>query len=138
MNKVILMGRLTADPDVRYTQGPEQKKYARYTLAVGRRFKKEGKQEADFIPCVAFGKSADFAEKYMKKGAMFAVIGRMQVRKWEKEGETRWATEVVIEEQNFCGSKKKSESNSGNNENSEKGHDGFYPIDELEDDDLPF
>lgn len=76
MNKVILMGRLTKDPEVRYAQGSEPLAVARYTLAVNRRFKRQGEQDADFIGCVAFGKAGEFAEKYFKKGQMVGVVGR--------------------------------------------------------------
>ena len=107
MNKVVLMGRLTRSPEVRYSQGAEPLAVARYTLAVNRRMKKNGngEQEADFIPCVAFGKSGEFAEKYFRKGQMVAVTGRLQVRSWDKDGERRYTTEVIIEEQHFAESK---------------------------------
>lgn len=83
MNKVILMGRLTRNPDIAWTRSADSKQYASYTLAVNRRFKRNGEQEADFIPCIAWGAMAEFAEKYMKKGAMFSVIGRLYVRSWD-------------------------------------------------------
>ena len=105
MNKVILLGRLTKDPDVRYTQSENMLAIARYTLAVDRRFKKEGQPSADFINCVAFGKSAEFAEKYMKKGRLFGVIGRIKTRNYDKK-EKVYVTEVVVEEQYFADSKK--------------------------------
>ena len=105
MNKVILLGRLTKDPDVRYTQSENMLAIARYTLAVDRRFKKEGQPSADFINCVAFGKSAEFAEKYMTKGRLFGVIGRIQTRNYDKK-EKVYVTEVVVEEQYFADSKK--------------------------------
>lgn len=137
MNKVILMGRLTREPEVRYSNGAEPLAVARYTLAINRRMKKNGEQEADFIPCVAFGKSGEFAEKYFRKGQMVAVTGRLQVRSWDKDGEKRWTTEVVIEEQYFAESKK--DSGEGKPVAQSKPADGFYPIDEsVEDDDLPF
>ena len=133
MNKVILMGRLTRNPEVRYSQGTEPLAVARYTLAVNRRFKRKDEPEADFIPCVAFGKSGEFAEKYFRKGQLVGVIGRLQVRSWEdKEGKKHWTTEVIIEEQHFAESK-------AAKENGQAPADGFYPIDEsVEDDDLPF
>ena len=155
MNKVILMGRLVKDPEVRYSQVGEPIAVARYTLAVNRRTKKNGETEADFINCVAFGKSGEFAEKYFKKGQMVAIVGRMQVRSWDKDGERRWSTEVVVEEQYFAESKRDSEKN-GESKPAEQGRpaaaqekpakqmglaeqEGFYPIDEtIEDDDLPF
>ena len=107
MNKVILLGRLTKDPDVRYTQSENMLAIARYTLAVDRRFKKEGQPSADFINCVAFGKSAEFAEKYMTKGRLFGVIGRIQTRNYENDKKEKvYVTEIVVEEQYFADSKK--------------------------------
>lgn len=107
MNKVILLGRLTKDPDVKYTQSENMLAIARYTLAVDRRFKKEGQPSADFINCVAFGKSAEFAEKYMTKGRLFGVIGRIQTRNYENDKKEKvYVTEVVVEEQYFADSKK--------------------------------
>lgn len=141
MNKVILMGRLARNPEVRYSQSSEPLAVARYSLAVNRKFKRQGEPDADFINCVAFGKSGEFAEKYLKKGQMISVVGRLQVRSWEdREGKKRWSTDVVIEEQFFAESKKSAESNT--KEESKENNDvpdGFYPIDEnVEDDDLPF
>ena len=143
MNKVILMGRLVRDTEVRYSDGAEPLTVARYTLAVSRRFKKD---EADFIPCVAFGKAGEFAEKYFKKGQLVAIVGRMQVRSWDKDGERRWSTEVIIEEQHFAGSKNSQPAAAQNKPAAQTGkqmglaeQEGFYPIDEsVEDDDLPF
>jgi len=106
MNKAILMGRLTKDPEIRYTQAAQPLCVARYTLAVNRRFRKNGEPDADFIPCVAFGKAGEFAEHYLKKGMMVCVSGRIQVRSWEDQsGQKRWSTEVVLEEQDFAESK---------------------------------
>ena len=112
---------------------------ARYTLAVNRRFKRKDEPEADFIPCVAFGKSGEFAEKYFRKGQLVAVTGRLQVRSWEdNEGKKRWTTEVIVEEQYFAESKKNSNA-AAPKEGGQAPADGFYPIDEsVEDDDLPF
>ena len=140
MNKVILMGRLTRSPEVRYSQSSEPVAVARYTLAVNRRFKRKDEPEADFIPCVALGKSGEFAEKYFRKGQLVGVIGRLQVRSWEdKEGKKHWTTEVIIEEQHFAESKKDSGEGKAAKENGQAPADGFYPIDEsVEDDDLPF
>ena len=152
MNKVVLMGRLTRSPEVRYSQGAEPLAVARYTLAVNRRMKKNGngEQEADFIPCVAFGKSGEFAEKYFRKGQMVAVTGRLQVRSWDKDGERRYTTEVIIEEQHFAESKnsqpaaaeqgrKDTGEGKAAKENGQAPADGFYPInDGVEDEDLPF
>ena len=107
MNKVILLGRLTKDPEIRYTQSENMLAIARYTLAVDRRFKKEGQPSADFINCVAFGKSAEFAEKYMTKGRLFGVIGKIQTRNYENDKKEKvYVTEVVVEEQYFADSKK--------------------------------
>lgn len=138
MNKVVLMGRLTRAPEARYSDGADPLAVARYTLAVNRRMKKNGEQDADFIPCVAFGKSGEFAEKYFRKGQMVAVTGRLQVRSWDKDGEKRWTTEVIVEEQYFAESKKNSNA-AAPKEGGQAPADGFYPIDEsVEDDDLPF
>lgn len=139
MNKVILMGRLTKDPEVRYSQGNEPVAVARYTLAVNRRFKRQGEQDADFIGCVAFGKAGEFAEKYFKKGQLVSIVGRLQVRSWEDtEGKKRYTTEVVVEEQYFAESKASAESHK-NSEAKTAPSDGFYPMDDdVEDDDLPF
>lgn len=138
MNKVILMGRLTRDPEVRYSQSSEPVAVARYTLAVNRRFKRKDEPEADFIPCVALGKSGEFAEKHFRKGQLVGVIGRLQVRSWEdKEGKKHWTTEVIIEEQHFAESKNSQAA--APKEGGQAAADGFYPIDEsVEDDDLPF
>lgn len=138
MNKVILMGRLTREPEVRYSNGAEPVAVARYTLAVNRRFKRKDEPEADFIPCVALGKSGEFAEKYFRKGQLVGVIGRLQVRSWEdKEGKKHWTTEVIIEEQHFAESKNSQAA--APKEGGQAPADGFYPIDEsVEDEDLPF
>ena len=147
MNKVILMGRLAREPEVRYSQGGEPIAVARYTLAVNRRFKRKDELEADFIPCVAFGKAGEFAEKYFKKGQMVSVVGRLQVRSWDdNEGKKRWSTDVIVEEQYFAESKAAAEQNrhaaAPNKPAKQMGlaeQEGFYPIDEsVEDDDLPF
>ena len=109
MNKVILMGRLTRDPEVRYTQGDNPMCIARYTLAVDRRFSRGGNNDgnsADFIPCVVFGKSAEFTEKYLKKGTKMAITGRIQTGSYtNKDGVKVYTTEVVVEDQEFAESK---------------------------------
>ena len=144
MNKVILMGRLTKDPEVRYSQSSEPLAVARYTLAINRRFKRQGESDADFINCVAFGKAGEFAEKYFKKGQMVSIVGRLQVRSWDdKDGKKRWSTDVIVEEQYFAESKASFEGHKAatKEQASEKasGTDGFYPIEEgAEDEDLPF
>ncbi len=106
MNKVILMGRLTRNPDIRYSQGENASAVARYTLAVDRRFKRDGEQSADFIGCVAFGRAAEFAEKYLKQGTKICVTGRIQTGSYtNKEGNKVYTTDVVVEEQEFAESK---------------------------------
>ncbi len=109
MNKVILMGRLTRDPDVRYTQGDNTMCVARYTLAVDRRFNRRDNNDggnADFISCVAFGKSGEFAERYLHKGTKIAVTGRLQTGSYtNKDGQKVYTTDVVIEDQEFAESK---------------------------------
>ena len=111
MNKVIEIGRLTKDPEIRYSQGANTTCVARYTLAVDRKFKQEGQPTADFINCVAFGKLGEFAEKYLHKGVKIAVTGRIQTGSYKnKDGNMVYTTDVVIEEQEFCESKSQSNS----------------------------
>ena len=109
MNKVILMGRLTRNPDVRYTQGDNPMCVARYSLAVDRRFSRNAGNDgdnADFIPCVAFGKSGEFAEKYLKKGTKIAVTGRIQTGSYtNRDGRKVYTVEVAVEDQEFAESK---------------------------------
>ena len=125
MNKVILMGRLTKDPEVKYTQ--QNVAVARYSIAVARRFQQKGQPEVDFINCIAFGKQAEFAQKYLNKGKQIAITGGIQVHTWENEnGQKQWSTEVIVEEQYFADSKAK-----------ETEENGFDTVDE-NDDDLPF
>ena len=135
MNKVILMGRLTRDPEIRYAASNIC--IARYTLALNRRFKKDGEPDADFINCVAFGKNGEFAEKYLKKGMMISIVGCLQVRSWDdNDGKRHWTMEVVIDEHYFAESKKTSQTVA---QTATTGNDGFYPIDEsVSDEDLPF
>lgn len=109
MNKVVLMGRLARDPDVRYTQGAESLAVARYTLAVDRRMKRDAssqEQTADFISCVAFGKAGEFVEKYLKKGTKILISGRIQTGSYtNKDGNRVFTTEVVVEEHEFAESR---------------------------------
>lgn len=140
MNKVILMGRATRDTEARYTSGENSMCIARYTLAVDRRFKRDGDQSADFIPCVAFGKAGEFAEKYIKKGTKIAVSGRIQTGSYtNKDGVKVYTTEVVVEEQEFAESKS---GNSGSDrkqtEAKKDDMDGFMNIPDGIDDELPF
>lgn len=115
MNKVILMGRLTRDPEVRYSAGESSTAVARYTLAVDRRFRREGSdQTADFIGCVAFGRQAEFAEKYLRQGTKIAITGRIQTGSYtNRDGQKVYTTDVVVEEQEFAESKAASAQNSG-------------------------
>ena len=135
------MGRLTKDPEVRYTQGNEPMAIARYTLAVDRRFKRNEEQTADFIPCVVFGKGGEFAEKYLKKGVKIAVVGRIQTGSYtNKDGVKVYTTEVVVDEQEFAVSKATSQRNTQNTQNTHKegGLDGFMNIPDNLDEQLPF
>jgi len=157
MNKVILMGRLTRDPEVRYSQAAEPVAVARFSLAVDRRFKRNNEPEADFINCVVFGKTGEFVEKYFRKGQRVAVSGRLQVSSWEKEGVKQWSTEVVVEDAYFADSK--GAGGGGNDYTAQPPmdvymdsapkasapakkpaqSDGFFAIDQsIEDEDLPF
>lgn len=150
MNKVVLMGRLTRDPDIRYSQGEKSTCIARYTLAVDRRFKREGEQSADFISCVAFGKSGEFVEKYLRKGTKIAIAGRIQTGSYEKDGQRVYTTDVVVEEHEFAESKASSSSGSGAAYSSPSaasaatpasgtaGYDGFMNIPDGIDEELPF
>lgn len=106
MNKVILCGRLTKDPEARYSQGENSTCVARYTLAVDRKYTKGEEKQADFISCVAFGKSGEFAEKYLKKGTKILVTGRIQTGSYEKDGKKIYTTDVVVEEHEFVEAKK--------------------------------
>lgn len=139
MNKVILMGRLTRDPEIRYSQnGSEQMCIAKYTLAVDRRGKKaEGQQTADFISCVAFGKAGEFTEKYCKQGTKLAITGRIQTGSYtNKEGQKVYTTDVVIEEQEFAESKAAQEGAAETQPS--KPDDGFISVPEGIEQDLPF
>ena len=114
MNKVVLMGRLTRDPEVRYSQGEKATAIARYTLAVDRTFTRDGEQTADFINCVVFGRSAEFAERYFRQGTKIAISGRIQTGSYtNKDGVKVYTTEVVVDEQEFAESKAASANNSG-------------------------
>ena len=139
MNKVILMGRLTRDPEVRYTQGDNAMAIARYSLAVDRRFKRDGEPDADFINCVAFGKSGEFAEKYLKKGTKIAVVGRIQTGSYtNKDGQKVYTTDVVVEEQEFAESKNVGSSDNNQSAPANKNTDFMSIPDGIEDSELPF
>ena len=118
MNKVILMGRLTRDPEISYSGGDNSSAYARYTLAVDRRFRRgnDGEQTADFIRCVAFGRQAEFAERYLRQGIKIAITGRIQTGTYtNRDGQRIYTTDVVVEEQEFAESKSVSDSHAGGN-----------------------
>ena len=147
MNKVILMGRLTRDPDVRYSAGENSTAVARYTLAVDRRFRRDGDSAtADFIGCVAFGRQAEFAEKYLRQGTKIAITGRIQTGSYtNREGQKVYTTDVVVEEQEFAESKAASGQASGGGYQpagrpapGNAGAEGFMSIPEGIEDDLPF
>ena len=148
MNKVILMGRLTRDPEVRYSQGENATAVARYTLAVDRRQSRNnqnGEQTADFIQCVAFGRSGEFAEKYFRKGTKVAITGRIQTGSYtNKDGVRVYTTDIVVEEQEFAESKNSSGSDGGYTGNTNRAPepsgagDGFMNIPDGIDEELPF
>ena len=137
MNKTVLVGRLTADPNVRVSAGENPLTIARYTLAVDRKFKRDGEPTADFISCVAMGKNGEFAEKYLRKGTKIGVIGHIQTGKYEKDGTTVYTTDVMVEEHEFVESKSSQSSNQ--NDDMPMDDDGFVdiPLDAIGDE-LPF
>lgn len=140
MNKVQLVGRLTRDPEIRYSQGENATATARFSLAVNRRFKNnEGNYDADFINCVAFGKSAEFIEKYFKKGMAIGITGRLTTGSYtNKDGQKVYTTDVIVEEAEFVESK--NSNSSDNNQSAPANKDmGFVNIpDGVEDEGLPF
>ena len=149
MNKVILMGRLTRDPEMRYSSGENQTAIARYTLAVDRRFRRQGEDnQADFINCVVFGRGAEFAENYLHQGTKIAVTGRIQTGSYtNKDGQRVYTTEVVVEEQEFAESKGAAAANGGGGyqqaapsrpEPVQAAGDGFMNIPDAIDEELPF
>lgn len=146
MNKAILMGRFTRDPEIRYTQGQDQTCIARFTLAVDRRgARQDGQQSADFISCVGFGKTAEFIEKYMKQGTKVVTTGRIQTGSYtNRDGQKVYTTDVVVEDIEFAESKN---ATGGNNGNAAAGRpkpapatdsDGFMNIPDGIDEELPF
>lgn len=146
MNKVVLIGRLTRDPEIRYSQGEQAIAVARYTLAVDRRFRRDSdSQTADFIGCVAFGRQAEFAEKYFRKGTKIAVTGRIQTGSYtNREGQKVYTTDVVIEEQEFAESKAASAESGFHPMEADRPSpsnavgDGFMNIPDGIDEELPF
>lgn len=139
MNKVILMGRLTRDPELRYSTNGNNTAVCRFSIAVDRRFQKPGEErQADFIPVVTFGKTGEFCSKYFTKGSRIAVVGSIQTRTWDDaEGKKHYATDVIAEEAYFADSKRSEGGGpaKAGNDHGMVENDGFYP---LEDEDLPF
>ena len=151
MNKVTLLGRLTKDPEMRYSQSAEPIAVTKYGIAVNRRSKREGEPDADFFNCTVFGKAAEFAEKYFKKGQMVAIVGRLQNRSWDdpQTGQKRYATDVVVEDQHFAESRASFEARAGSGAGAPRQEtqstqqfyepDGFSAIAEsIDDEELPF
>ena len=143
MNKVQLVGRLTRDPEIRYSQGENATATARFSVAVNRRFKNsEGNYDADFINCVAFGKSAEFVEKYFKKGMAIGLTGRIQTGNYtKKDGQKVYTTDVVVEETEFVESKGASSADNSNNSRpapSAANNNDFMSIPDGIDEELPF
>jgi single-strand DNA-binding protein len=151
MNKVILMGRLTRDPEVRYSQGTnsrgESTAIAKYSLAVDRRFKREGEPDADFFNCTAFGRQAEFAERYLKQGTKILVTGRIQNDNYtNRDGQKVYSVQIMVDEQEFAESKSTGGSdtkNGGYQRPSSQGQDapagdGFMNVPDGIDEELPF
>lgn len=139
MNKVILMGRCTRDPEIRYSQGESSMAIARFSLAVDRRYKKENEQSADFINCVAFGKTAEFIEKWCVKGTKLLVEGRIQTGSYtNKEGQKVYTTDIMVEQCEFAESKKTAEENNMARPQPLTNSDGFMNIPYGIDEGLPF
>ena len=144
MNKVILMGRLTRDPEVRYGAGENSTAVARYTIAVDRRFKRDGEQNTYFIGCVAFGRNAEFAEKYLRQGTKIVLTGRIQTGSYtNRDGQKVYTTDIVVEEQEFAESKAATAGNGGQGNYSRSSSapsdaNGFMNIPDGIDDELPF
>ena len=141
MNQVVLIGRLTRDPEVRYTTGKEPIAIANYTLAVDRRFKRDGEPEADFIRCIAFKGAAEFAEKYFKQGTKIAITGRIQTGSYTNKDNVKvYTTDVVVENQEFAESKKAASETAQPEPQpqSETDKDGFMNVPDGIDEELPF
>lgn len=136
MNLVVLKGRLTRDPEIRYSTGENATATARFSLAINRKFKnKEGNYDADFISCVSFGKTAEFIEKYLHKGDETVITGRIQTGSYtNKDGVKVYTTDVVVEEVEFCGSK----SNGSSKSDATPTNNDFMNIPDGVEDELPF
>ena len=144
MNKVHLMGRLTRDPAIKYSNNEKQTAIARYTLAVDRTYKREGEAAADFIGCIAFGRSAEFAEKYLRQGTKIAITGRIQTGSYtNKDGVKVYTTDVIVDEQEFAESKAASQQQPQNKAPDASPYgpadgDGFMNVPEGIDSEFPF
>lgn len=147
MNKVIMMGRLTRDPEVRYSQGASQTAIARFSLAVDRRWKREGEPDADFFNCTVFGRQADFVEKYLRQGTKVVITGRVQNDNYtNKEGQKVYSVQIIVEEIEFAESKNATASNAGVSSYqadsrpspSQAAGDGFMSIPDGAEEELPF
>lgn len=144
MNKVILLGRLTKDPEIRYG-GSNNTAVSKFTLAVDRKFKKDGEPTADFINCTAFGKPAEFEEKYFKKGTKVCIVGHIQTGSYtNRDGNKVYTTDLIVEEQEFAESKSAGQQNENQIQAGPSPHgpapdtDGFINIPDEIDDELPF
>ena len=138
MNKVILMGRLTRDTEVRYSQSATPVAVAKYGLAVRKSFAKQGESEVDFFNITAFGKIAENANKYLHKGDMVSIVGRLQTSSWDDNGTKRTSIEIIIEEQHFITTKRNSDSQDASSSSVATTAGGWPPSTMEEDDDLPF
>lgn len=139
MNKVILMGRLTKDPEVRYSQGENPLPIARYTLAVDRRFTRDEDQSADFINCVAIGRSGEFAERFLRKGIKILVTGRIQTGSYiNRDNQKVYTFDIIVEDQEFAEKKATGNSNPDRQNVNAAGGDGFMNIPDGIDEELPF
>lgn len=137
MNKILLCGRLTRDPEVRY--GDNQKAVGRFNIAVDRKFKREGDPTADFFNCTAFGKTAEFVEKYLKKGTKMLVFGHIQNDNYtNKDGQTVYSVQIIVDELEFAESKGSSGASNNNNAAPQEGQESFMNIPQGIDDELPF
>lgn len=139
MNKVILMGRLTRDPEIRYPQDPEAAAVGRFSLAVDRRFKKDGGPDADFFNCVCFGRQAEFVEKYLKKGIKMLITGRVENNNYtDRDGHKVYAVQIMVEEMEFAESKAAGQSQQEHREPAPEVGDGFMTIPDGIEEELPF
>ncbi len=138
MNKVILLGNLTRDPETKYTTGENALAVTRFSIAVQRDYKKEGQPEADFINCIAFGKTGENIDKFFTKGRKIAVSGKLQVSTWEdNNGQKRYSTDVIVDSFDFCD--KKSEGGSAPTTKPTENQGGYSaPAENIDEEDLPF